>query len=114
MFVAFSISMNAQNIIDRQTIKDNPNNLTEFVNQDIAILRNNFPEFNKTDTKVLSKIFYFKYKSLTADLSNEELIELTDTLKEQLKTTLGDQLYSKIAENKDIFNRVTGTTYLTK
>ena len=112
LFVAFSVSVNAQNPVDRQTIKNNPNNLNEYVLEDITILSNNFDAVTEDHEQALSELCYYKYKMLTSDITGEELVDLTNSLKERIRVVLGDELYLEVSQNQPIFYRITGTTYL--
>lgn len=111
-FIAISISANAQNIVDRQTIKDNPSNLVQFVNEDVTILANNFSNFNPDFENELNQIFYNKYKMLTSELSEDEILDLTNLVKEQLQNLFNEDLYQDVSQNEAVFNRLTGIVYL--
>lgn len=113
LFITLSISVNAQNIVDRQTIKNNPNEqLVVFANEDITLLTNTFSNFNPDFGTELTQILYNKYKMLTSDLSEEELLELTESVKNQISTLFGEDLYLEVSQNEAIFNRITGIVYL--
>lgn len=111
-FIAFSFSVNAQNVIERQTIKDNPDNLFNFVNEDITLLYGSYPNLNEDYKPELINIIYNKYKSLTSELHEDEIIELTDSVKEEITLLLGEDFYQVISENETLFKRITGTAYL--
>ena len=104
--------MNAQNIIERETIQNNPNTLSVYSNQDVAILSNNFSGINENQKKDLYRVFYKKYKTLVANRTNDEIIELVDTTKSEIKNILGNDLYTRVSQNNQIFNRLTGSIYL--
>ena len=112
LFVFFSISMNAQNIIERETIQNNPNTLSVYSNQDVAILSNNFSGINENQKKDLYRVFYKKYKTLVANRTNDEIVELVDSTKSEIKNILGNDLYTRVSQNNQIFNRLTGSIYL--
>ena len=115
LFITLSISVNAQNIVDRQTIKNNPNEqLVVFANEDITLLTNTFSNFNPDFGPELTQILYNKYKMLTSDLSEEELLELTELVKNQISTLFGEDLYLEVSQNEAIFNRITGIVYLSQ
>lgn len=113
LFLTLSISVNAQSIIDIQTIKDNPNEqLLVYANEDISILTNSISNFNSDFEPELTQILYNKYKMLTSNLSQDDILELTDSVKEKMSLLFGEELYQMISENEAVFNRITGTAYL--
>lgn len=114
LFIAFSITMNAQEAIDREILRNNPNEISQFVDQDLAILKNNFREITEKQEKALNEIYYNKYKMLTSNISNEDLEFLIDSTKERTKVILGNDLYVKVSENQPVFYRITGMVYLLK
>ena len=111
LFIAFS---NAQEAIDREILRNNPNEISQFVDQDLAILKNNFREITEKQEKALNEIYYNKYKMLTSNISNEDLEFLIDSTKERTKVILGNDLYVKVSENQPVFYRITGMVYLLK
>jgi len=112
VFLSFSVSMNAQNSIDRQTIKNAPDRLIEFSTADIKILCDTYNQISKDQAKSIYDLCLYKYQRLTQDLTEKELIDLTNSIKERSKIILGDDLYLEIAKNQDLFYRITGITYL--
>jgi len=112
LFVAFSISMNAQSAVERDVIKNSANELYQFVEEDINIIETNFSTLNESQKKALVDLYYYKYKMLTSELTSDELIDLTESMKARTKVVLGDDLYMEISENQNIFYRITGLAYL--
>lgn len=112
LFIALSFSMNAQEAVSRETIKNNPNEIHEYTVQDVAILKSNFNEINDVQAKTLNELYYFKYKNLTSEITGDELENLVESMKARTRAVLGDDLYLKVSENTSLFNRITGAIYL--
>lgn len=106
--------MNAQNIIDRATIKNSPNQVVEFSVEDVKLLKENFNQISESQAKFLFQLFEIKYSALSRDLTEQELIELTDSMKARTRAVLGDDLYLEISQNQELFYRMTGLAYLAK
>ncbi len=106
--------MNAQNIIDRATIKSSPNQVVEFSVEDVKLLKENFNQISESQAKFLFQLFEIKYSALSRDLTEQELIELTDSMKARTRAVLGDDLYLEISQNQELFYRMTGLAYLAK
>lgn len=106
--------MNAQNTIDRATIKSSPNQVVEFSVEDVKLLKENFNQISESQAKFLFQLFEIKYSALSKDLTEQELIELTDSMKARTRAVLGDDLYLEISQNQELFYRMTGLAYLAK
>ncbi|WP_177762389.1 hypothetical protein [Flavobacterium sp. I3-2] len=114
LFVTCCVTMNAQNIIDRATIKSSPNQVVEFSVEDVKLLKENFNQISESQAKFLFQLFEIKYSALSRDLTEQELIELTDSMKARTRAVLGDDLYLEISQNQELFYRMTGLAYLAK
>lgn len=114
LFVTCCVTMNAQNIIDRATIKNSPNQVVEFSVEDVKLLKENFNQISESQAKFLFQLFEIKYSALSRDLTEQELIELTDSMKARTRAVLGDDLYLEISQNQELFYRMTGLAYLAK
>lgn len=112
LFVTCCISMNAQNTIDRATIKSSPDQVAEFSVEDIELLSENFNQISKNQAQTLYNLFVHKYETLSKDTSEQDLVSLTDSMKARIKVVLGDDLYSEVSQNQDLFYRITGLAYL--
>lgn len=112
LFFVFSISLNAQNTIDRATIINSPKQIADFALEDIKILSENFNQISERQTKALYELYLYKYERLTNQLTENELISLTNSMKERTKAILGNDLYLTVSENQNIFYRITGLVYL--
>ena len=112
LFVTCCISMNAQNTIDRATIKSSPDQVAEFCMEDIKLLSENFNQITDKQVKALYNLFEIKYTALSKDLTEKELTDLTNSIKERTKIVLGDDLYIEVSQNQDLFYRITGLAYL--
>ena len=104
--------MNAQNTIDRATIKSSPDQVAEFSVEDIELLSENFNQISKNQAQTLYNLFVHKYETLSKDTSEQDLVSLTDSMKARIKVVLGDDLYSEVSQNQDLFYRITGLAYL--
>lgn len=111
-FVAFSITMNAQNTIDRTTIKSSPDQIAEFSVEDINILSKNYSQITEKQAQSLYNLFVYKYQTLSKETSEEDLVALTESMKARTKVVLGDDLYLEISQNQELFYRITGLAYL--
>lgn len=111
-FVAFSITMNAQNTIDRTTIKSSPDQIAEFSVEDINILSKNYSQITEKQAQSLYNLFVYKYQTLSKETSEEDLVALTESMKARTRVVLGDDLYLEISQNQELFNRITGLAYL--
>lgn len=111
-FVAFSITMNAQNTIDRTTIKSSPDQIAEFSIEDINILSKNYSQITEKQAQSLYNLFVYKYQTLSKETSEEDLVALIESMKARTKVVLGDDLYLEISQNQELFNRITGLAYL--
>jgi len=111
-FFVFCFSVDAQNIIDRETIKNSSSEIRNFTLEDIAILQSNFPNFTEEHGIALTNIFYNKYKMLIGNLTDEDLEDLVNSTKETTKLILGEDLYLEVSENPTIFKRISGEIYL--
>lgn len=111
-FIAFSFSMNAQNVIERQTIKDNPNGITPFIDGDISLLSTNFSTVSELQLKQLQRLFYYKYVALSSNIEGEELETYIESVKTGMQEILGVQLYNQITQNQSLFDRLSGQLYL--
>lgn len=106
--------MNAQTTIDRTTIKNSPGQVIEFSAEEIKLLKENFNQISESQAKFLFQLFEIKYTALSKDLTEKELIELTDSMKARTRVVLGDDLYLEISQNQELFYRMTGLAYLGK
>lgn len=106
--------MNAQNTIDRSTIKSSPDQVAEFSTEDIKLLSDNFSQITEKQNKALFQLFEIKYKELSKELTEKELVDLTNSIKNRTKIVLGDDLYIELSQNQELFYRITGLVYLMK
>lgn len=111
-FIALSISVNAQNAVDRQTIKDNSSVLTPFIDGDISLLSTNFSTISEIQLKQLQRLSYYKYVALSSEMSGEELETYINSVKTNMEEILGTALYTQVSQNEAIFDRISGEAYL--
>lgn len=104
--------MNAQNTIDRTTIKSSPDQIAEFSVEDINILSKNYSQITEKQAQSLYNLFVYKYQTLSKETSEEDLVALIESMKARTKVVLGDDLYLEISQNQELFNRITGLAYL--
>lgn len=114
LFVTCSITINAQNTIDRSTIKSSPDQVAEFSTEDIKLLSENFNQITEKQNKALFQLFEIKYKELSKELTEKELVDLTNSIKNRTRIVLGDDLYIELSQNQELFYRITGLAYLVK
>lgn len=110
--IALSTSVNAQSTLDRQTIKDNSEVMTPFIDEDINLLSTNFSTISEIQLKELQRLFYYKYKTLSSEIEGEELETYIEGVKTSMQNILGTTLYTQISQNQTIFNRISGQQYL--
>lgn len=112
LFVTFCCTINAQNVIDRQLIKDSPNAISPFIDEDISLLSTTFNNISEVQLKELQRLYYYKYKTLTSEIAGEELEAYIASVKEKMEEILGETLYIQISENQALFDRVSGQVYI--
>lgn len=111
-FIAISISANAQTAVDRQTIKDNSNVLTPFIDGDINLISTNFSTISEIQLKQLQRLSYYKYVTLSSEMAGEELETYINEVKTQMEEILGTALYTQVSQNEAVFNIISGEVYL--
>jgi len=112
LLMVFSISINAQNAISRETIQSSPNKLVEFASEDIDLISEEHKNLTANQKKALYDLNLYKYQVLSNETSENELIALTNSLKERTKFILGNDLFMEISQNENLFHRITGLIYL--
>jgi len=112
LFIAFSFSTNAQNIVDREVIKDSPNAISPFVDEDISLLATNFNAISDLQLKQLQRLVYHKYVALSSEMIGEELQTYIDGVKTEMEEILGASLYLQVSQNEVLFDRISGEAYL--
>lgn len=105
------LSMQAQEVTQIEIVRNNPNDLSTFIQKDVTFLKSIINLDQKTQSAV-EDLMYYKYKTLSSDsVTGDDINYLSGNLIERLKIVLGPN-YEKVAAKENAIPYLTGRVYL--
>ncbi|WP_448606032.1 hypothetical protein [Paenimyroides ceti] len=111
LFLFLGLNMSAQELVPLKDLQSNPNEVRIYSDKEVILLDKQL-KLSTEQAKELKEILYSKYKNLSQELNSDQILQISQGVRERIRIVLGSEKYTELAKNEVLLNIITGAAYL--